>query len=108
MREPYCHFSSEDSSLFSEGLASSPQTSLQIQPILKEREAEKRCAYWRNLRSEGETSPFKNKALQSCMYTESRYDFDLDFDVLAVSKADFETEDPVIVHEMKQKGIRVA
>jgi predicted nucleotidyltransferase len=35
-------------------------------------------------------------------------EYDLDFDVLAVSKADFETEDPVIVHEMKQKGIRVA
>ncbi len=35
-------------------------------------------------------------------------DFDLDFDVVAVSERDFETEDPVIVHEMKTKGKRIA
>jgi predicted nucleotidyltransferase len=35
-------------------------------------------------------------------------DFDIDFDVVAVSERDFETEDPVIVHEMKTKGKRIA
>jgi predicted nucleotidyltransferase len=35
-------------------------------------------------------------------------DFDVDFDVLAISEKDFDTEDPVIVHEIKTKGKKIA
>ena len=35
-------------------------------------------------------------------------EFDVDFDVVALSKGDFDREDPVIVHEIKTKGIRIA
>jgi predicted nucleotidyltransferase len=35
-------------------------------------------------------------------------DFDVDFDVVGISEHDFETEDPVIVHEIKTKGKRIA
>ena len=35
-------------------------------------------------------------------------DYDIDFDIVILSDRDFLTEDPVIVHEIKMKGIRVA
>jgi predicted nucleotidyltransferase len=35
-------------------------------------------------------------------------DFDVDFDVLALSEDDFESEDPVVVHQIKTKGKRIA
>ncbi len=34
-------------------------------------------------------------------------DFDIDFDVVVLPESDFLTEDPVVVHEMKTKGIRI-
>ncbi len=33
---------------------------------------------------------------------------DFDFDVVVLPESDFLTEDPVVVHEMKTKGIRIA
>jgi predicted nucleotidyltransferase len=35
-------------------------------------------------------------------------EFDIDFDIVALSEREFETEDQVIVHEIKTKGIRLA
>lgn len=35
-------------------------------------------------------------------------DFDVDFDILVIPERDFISEDPLVVHEMKTKGIRVA
>jgi predicted nucleotidyltransferase len=35
-------------------------------------------------------------------------DYNIDFDVVVISRKDFETEDPLIVHEIKTKGILVA
>jgi predicted nucleotidyltransferase len=35
-------------------------------------------------------------------------DYDVDFDVVGISEQDFESEDPVIVHEIKTKGKRIA
>lgn len=32
----------------------------------------------------------------------------VDFDVVAISQKDFQTEDPVIVHEIKTKGVKIA
>ena len=41
------------------------------------------------------------------IYSRAR-DFDINFEVVVISEHDYISEDPVIVHEMKTKGIRVA
>jgi predicted nucleotidyltransferase len=48
-----------------------------------------------------------DKARRFEIYSKAR-DFDIDFEVVVIPERDFISEDPVIVHEMKTKGIRAA
>ena len=47
------------------------------------------------------------KAQRFAIYSEAR-DFDIDFEVVVIPERDYISEDPLVVHEMKTRGIRVA
>jgi len=48
-----------------------------------------------------------DKSQRFAIYSEAR-DFDIDFEVVVIPERDYISEDPLVVHEMKTRGIRVA